>query len=79
MSIEIIIQAIFAGICLYTCILHLIIGLRSDPRDRLHLLFALVSMLFAIYSVNLFLLYAAFDTGSLTHYLFVDRWGIAIN
>jgi signal transduction histidine kinase/CheY-like chemotaxis protein len=72
-----VIQAISAGICFYAGVLHLMIGLRSRPRNRMHLSFAVVSLLWAIYSTNLFILYAAFKSGSLTHYVAVDRWGLA--
>jgi len=71
-------QAISAGVCLYAGITHLLIGLRSSPRDWLNLSFALVSLLFGIFSAILFAQYYAFDTGSLDFYVFVDRWGIAI-
>jgi len=72
-----VIQAIFAGVCLYAAATHLLIGLNSNPRNWLHLSFSLVSLFFGIYSVNIFLLYSAFDTGSLSFYIFTDRWGIA--
>jgi len=72
------IQAISAGVCLYAGITHLLIGLRSSPRDWLNLSFALVSLLFGIFSVILFVQYYAFRTGSLDFYVFTDRWGIAI-
>jgi len=72
------IQAISAGVCLYAGITHLLIGLRSSPRDWLNLSFASVSLLFGIFSVILFVQYYAFSTGSLDFYVFTDRWGIAI-
>jgi len=71
-----VIQAIFAGVCFYAGVTHLLIGLSSNPHNWLHLSFALVSLLFGIYSVNIFVLYFAFDTGSLSFYVFTDRWGI---
>jgi len=71
-------QAISAGVCLYAGITHLLIGLRSSPRDWLNLSFASVSLLFGIFSTILFVQYYAFDTGSLDFYVFTDRWGIAI-
>jgi len=70
-------QAISAGVCLYAGITHLLIGLRSHPRDWLNLSFALVSLLFGIYSIDLFMLHFAFDTRLLSFYVFTDRWGIA--
>ena len=72
------IQAITAGICFYAGVVHLMIGLRSEPKDRVHLSFAVVSLLFGFYSVGIFGLYAAFDTGSLSLYVLVDRWGLAL-
>jgi signal transduction histidine kinase len=72
------IQAISAGVCFYAGGVHLMIGLRSEPKDRVHLSFAVVSLLFGLYSVGLFALYVTFDTGSLSFYVFVDRWGIAL-
>ena len=73
------IQAISAGMCFYAGVVHLMIGLRSEPKDRVHLSFAVVSLLFGLYSVGLFGLYVAFDTGSLSLYVLVDKWGIALN
>jgi signal transduction histidine kinase/ActR/RegA family two-component response regulator len=73
-----VIQAISAGICLYAGLLHLVVGLRSQPRDRVHLTFAVLALLFGIVSVNLFVLYTALRSGSLDWYVFTDRWGIAV-
>ena len=73
------IQAVSAGFCFYAGITHLIIGLRSQPRNWVHLSFAVLSLLYGVYSLNLFLLYVAFDTGLLEPYVFTDRWGIAVN
>jgi PAS domain S-box-containing protein len=72
------IQAVSAGICFYAGIVHLQVGLRSQPRERTHLFFAAVSLLWGIYSLAIFALYAAFYTGSLDRYVFVDRVGIAL-
>ena len=79
MSIENLIQAVFVGVCLYAAIVHLMVGLRSEPKDRVHLSFAVVSLLYGVYSLGLFFLYTAFDTGSLARYIFHDKWGIAAN
>lgn len=78
MNILDLIQAISAGICFYAGITHLILGLRSTPRDRLHLSFALVSLLVGAVSVAIFVLYAAVETGSLAVYLIADKWSIAV-
>lgn len=72
-----ILQAVSAGFCFYAGITHLLIGLRSRPLNRVHLSFAAVSILFGVYSVGLFFLYEAFNTGSLDDYVFTDRWGLA--
>jgi len=37
-----------AGICLYAGVLHLFVGLRRDPIDRIHISFALVCFLIAL-------------------------------
>ncbi len=42
----------------------------------MHLSYSFMSLLFGILSINIFLLYAAFDTGSLDYYVFIDRWSI---
>ena len=73
------IQAIFAGVCLYAAIVHLLIGLRSQPRDRVHLTFAAISLLFGIYSINIVFLNAAIDDGSVSHFLATDKWGLLTN
>ncbi len=70
------IQAISAGICFYAGVTHLMIGLRSQPRDRVHLSFAAVSLLFGVVSIAIFGLYVAVDSGSLARYLIVDKWSL---
>ena len=76
MSTDNLIQAIFAGVCLNTGILHMMIGLRNQPRDSVHLAFASVSLLFGIYSINLYLLNNALDFGSVTRFVAIDKWGL---
>jgi hypothetical protein len=49
-------QAIAVGICVYAGGVHLTAGLRSEPRDRLHLLFAFVALLWAIYNLVILML-----------------------
>jgi PAS domain S-box-containing protein len=73
------IQTIFAGICLYAGSVHLLIGLRSQPRDRVHLTFAAISLLFGIYSINLVFLNAAIDYGSVSRFVATDKWGLLTN
>ena len=79
MSIENLIQAIFAGVCLNTGILHLMIGMRNQPRDRVHMAFASVSLLFGVYSTNLYFLNNALDSGSVTRFVAIDKWGVMTN
>jgi signal transduction histidine kinase/CheY-like chemotaxis protein len=74
-----IVQAISAGICFYAGIVHLMIGLRSEPRNRVHLSFAVVSILYGFLSLAIFALVAAVDTGSLTYYVFVDKVSFLAN
>lgn len=70
------IQAIFAGICFYAGITHLIIGLGSEPRKLVHLIFAVMTLLYSMYSVNLFMLYAAIRAGSVDQFVSADKWGL---
>ena len=72
------ILAISAGICFYAGITHLRFGLHSQRRDRMHLSFAVLSLLFGILSIASIGLYVAFDTGSLARYLLVDKWSIVL-
>ena len=76
MGIENLIQAVFAGVCLNAGILHLMIGMRNQPRDRVHLTFASVSLLFGVYSINLYFLNNALDSGSVTRFVALDKWGL---
>ena len=73
-----ILQALFAGICFYAGAAHLLVGLRSRPGERTHLFFAALCLVYGLLSLAIFWLYAAFDTGSLDRYVFVDRVSIAL-
>lgn len=73
-----VIQAISAGICLYAGLVHLAVGLRSEPKDRLQLNFAMTALLFGAYSVNLIFLGAAVESGLKSHFVSIDKWGIAL-
>ena len=37
-----------AGICFYASLYHFLVGLRRQPRDPVHLLFALTALSFGI-------------------------------
>ena len=74
-----VIQAISAGICLYAGLVHLVIGLKSEPRDRLHLTFAVLALLYGVYSANLIFLTAAIESGSESVFVSTDKWGLATN
>ena len=76
MRIENFIQVLFAGVCLYTGILHLIIGMRNQPRDTVNLVFAIISLLYGVYSINLYFLGNAIEEGSVTRFVSIDRWGL---
>jgi signal transduction histidine kinase/DNA-binding NarL/FixJ family response regulator len=71
-----VIQAVAAGICLLAGSIHIMIGLRSQPRNWVHLTFAVMSLLYAVQSLAIFLLYAAVAKGSVTLYVTVDKWVI---
>lgn len=79
MQLLYLIQAIIAGVCLFAGITHLMIGLRSEPRSPTELSFALTSLLFSLLSVGFFASYRAFDTGSLSYYVDVERWSISLH
>ena len=77
MNLADLIQAASAAILLFAGALHLMVGLWSVPRNKVHLSFGVVSLVYGVYSLGIFFLYATFDSGSLSHYLFTDKWGLA--
>lgn len=71
-----VILAIFTGICFYAGATHFLIGIRSRPRNWVHLSYSVLSLVFGVLSASIIMLYAAFDTGSLGNYILIDRWSI---
>lgn len=69
-------QAIFAGFYFYAFVTHLMIGLRSRPRDRIHLAFAFTTLFFAIAAVLVILLNQALAAGSAEQVLAINRWSL---
>lgn len=65
MDINLLIQTISAGICLYAGGMHFLIGLRRLPRAPVHLSFSMLASLFGVYSLDIFALYIALDISAL--------------
>jgi PAS domain S-box-containing protein len=76
MTILDLIQAIFAGFCAYAFVTHATIGLRSQPRDRVQLSFAVLSLFFGAASVAVIFLNQGMAAGSAEEIVYANRWSL---
>lgn len=72
-------HAVFAGACFHAGMQHMMTGMRSEPPSRTHLSFAVVSLFWGIYSINLIFLDAALASGIIERFIATDKWGVAAN
>ena len=68
--------AVIAGIFFYVGIYHALVGLRRRPVDRLHLLFAIMSLAFGVLAFATVLLHPAVAAGSVEDFVAADRWAL---
>lgn len=65
-----------AGICFYASLYHILVGLRRDPRDPVHILFALTALSFGVMNYMQMFLHPAVAARSATAFIAADRWSL---
>ncbi len=65
-----------AGICFYASLYHFLVGLRRQPRDPVHLLFALTALSFGIMNFMQMFLHPAVAAGDASAFIRADRWSL---
>jgi signal transduction histidine kinase/CheY-like chemotaxis protein len=65
-----------AGICFYASLYHILVGLRRDPRDPVHILFALTAFSFGLMNYMQMFLHPAVAARSATAFIAADRWSL---